>query len=73
MKLLQIKVNDNLKRAIDEKSERYGVSASSLVRIILVQSFLDGSQKTWEPGNIFNADRDNYGRPIHIDDLIKKL
>jgi hypothetical protein len=60
-----------LKNAIQKKADKYGVPVSSLVRIVLVKSFLEeGSMKG---GNIFNAKRDNNGQGINIDELIDAL
>lgn len=72
MNLLQIKVDDNLKKAISKKADMYGVPTSTLVRIVLVRSFLE-EKESFQPGNVFNADRDNRGKGIHIDDLIAAL
>lgn len=72
MSLLQVKVDKKLKRAIQEKSKKYGVPASSLVRIVLMDSFLLGRDKE-DAGNIFNAYRDTDGKGIPIDDLIRAL
>lgn len=68
MNLLQVKVDNKLKKAIQEKASLYGITASALVRIVLVKSFLPETV-----GNIFNADRDNKGKGIKIDDLIDSL
>lgn len=68
MNLLQIKIDDKLKKAIHQKANSYGVPASSLIRIVLVKTFLSP-----KPGNIFNANRDNNGKGIKIDDLIDSL
>lgn len=68
MNLLQIKIDDRLKKAIQQKANSYGVPASSLIRIVLVKNFLQD-----KPGNIFNANRDNNGKGIKIDDLIDSL
>ncbi|MBI5754046.1 hypothetical protein HZA40_02790 [Candidatus Peregrinibacteria bacterium] len=68
MNLLQIKVDDKLKKAIQQKANSYGVPASSLIRIVLVKNFLQD-----RPGNVFNADRDNNGKGIKVDDLIDYL
>ncbi|MEK7146450.1 MAG: ribbon-helix-helix protein, CopG family [Patescibacteria group bacterium] len=73
MALLQIKIDDKLKKAIDKKAESYGVPSSSLVRILLVKSFTDPELEHFEPGNVFNADRDSGGKGIKIDDLISRL
>lgn len=69
MALLQVKMDDKLKKAIDEKANLYGVPSSTLVRIVLVETFLleDGL------GNVFNADRDNQGKGVKIDDIIAAL
>jgi antitoxin component of RelBE/YafQ-DinJ toxin-antitoxin module len=71
MTLLQIKIDDNLNKAIRKKAELYGVPASSLIRIVLVKSFLE--VKNANEGNVFNAARDNKGKGIKIDDLIDAL
>ena len=79
MALLQINVDNTLKKAIQKKAKQYGVPASSLVRIILVQSFVNtpdpvASSETWPElagGNVFNAHRDNQGKGISIDDFLK--
>lgn len=68
MNLLQLKIDDKLKKAIQDKAESYGVPASSLIRIVLVKTFLEE-----KPGNIFNAARDNNGKGIKVDDLIDSL
>lgn len=69
MKLLQVKIDKNLDTAIQSKAKKYGITASSLVRIVLVKSFMEEEKM----GNIFNADRDNNGVGIKIEDLIAKL
>ncbi len=68
MNLLQIKIDDKLKKAIQHKADSYGVPASSLIRIVLVRNFLQD-----KPGNIFNANRDSNGKGIKIDALIDSL
>ena len=75
MALLQIEVNDKLKKAIQKKAETYGVTTSAIIRIVLIKSFTEPSEKNTEikEGNIFNADRDNNGKGIAIDDLINAL
>lgn len=70
MSLLQINIDDKLKKAIQKKAKQYGVPTSSLVKIVLVRSFLMEDEK---PGNVFNADRDNGGKGLPIDDLIDAL
>lgn len=71
MSLLQIQIDDRLKKAILEKAEKYGVPSSSLIRITLVNAFLD--DEPWVGGNVFNAHRDNGGVGMPIDDLIRML
>ncbi len=73
MALLQLNVDDNLKKAIQKKAKTYGVPASSLIRIVLVQSFIEEEDEPFTPGNVFNADRDNNGKGIPIEDVIKLL
>ncbi len=74
MALLQININDKLKKAIYDKAETYDVPATSLVKIVLVKTFLQNkADKFVETGNVFNADRDNKGVGIKIDDLINLL
>lgn len=70
MHLLQLKIDQKLKNAISQKAEKYGVPISSLIRIVLIKSFID---EELSPGNVFNANRDNDGKGIKIDDLISKL
>lgn len=69
MKLLQVKIDTDLDAAIQAKAKKYGITASSLVRIVLVKSFMIDPQM----GNVFNAVRDNKGAGIKIEDLIAKL
>ncbi len=73
MALLQIEVDDKLKKAIQKKAETYGITSSAIIRIVLVKSFTESSEKSLEEGNIFNAQRDNSGKGIAIDDLINAL
>lgn len=80
MNLLQIKIDNNLKSAIQKKAKLYGVPASTLVRIVLVKSFLE-NRKTEDItdeenpafGNVFNAKRDNNGIGIPLKDLLSEL
>lgn len=72
MSLLQIKIDDNLKKAIKQKADEYGVPSSSIVRIVLIKSFLN-DDRGMVKGNIFNAERDNKGIGIDIDDFIERL
>lgn len=75
MSLLQINVDDNLKKAIKKKADQYGVPASTLVRIVLVKSFLAdaGDEENPDFGNVFNAKRDNKGKGIKIEDFLSAL
>ncbi|MBT4384518.1 hypothetical protein HOD30_02085 [Candidatus Peregrinibacteria bacterium] len=68
--LLQLKIDQKLKKAIQKKAALYGVPMSSLIRIVLVQTFLE--DQTSE-GNVFNARRDNSGKGIPVEDLISYL
>jgi len=70
MTLLQLKIDEKLKKAIQKKADLYGVPASSLIRIVLVKSFIEQQNG---PGNVFNADRDSAGKGLKIDDLMAKL
>lgn len=73
MSLFQINIDEKLNKAIKEKAEMYDVPATSLVRIVLVRSFMQEDKDEIEPGNVFNAYRDNKGKGIKIDDLIDLL
>lgn len=72
MTLLQVKIDNDLSKAIKEKAVLYGVPVSSLVKIVLVKSFLS-DDNCIEEGNVFNANRDNKGKGINIDNLITAL
>ena len=71
MSLLQIQIDEKLKKAIQKKAKKYGVTSSSLIRITLVKTFIE--DEGWEEGNVFNAFRDNEGKGMHIDELIEAL
>jgi len=75
MSLLQINVDENLKKAIKKKADQYGVPASTLVRIVLVKSFITEATDEENPdfGNVFNAKRDNKGEGVKIDDFLSAL
>ncbi len=80
MNLLQIKIDNNLKTAIQKKAKLYGVPASTLVRIVLVKSFLEdqknanmNEEENPDFGNVFNAKRDNNGKGIPVEDLLSEL
>ncbi len=74
MSLLQIQIDDKLKKAIQKKAKTYDIPMSSLVKIVLTQSFLkEETINAYEPGNIFNADRDNSGKGVPLDSLINVL
>lgn len=70
MTLLQVNIEDDLKKAIQKKAKAYGVSVSALVKIVLTRSFLMNDGKA---GNVFNAKRDNKGKGLPVDDLIDAL
>ena len=83
MALLQINIDDTLKKALQKKAKQYGVPISSLVRIVLVKSFTENangngnmthppvsSPSNFKIGNLFNADRDNNGKGIPLDDFL---
>lgn len=72
MPLLQLQIDDKLKKAIKEKSATYNVPASSLIKIVLTKAFIS-EKKPYKEGNVFNAERDNNGQGIKIDDFIKML
>lgn len=69
MALLQFQVDKSLKNAIQKRAQRYGVPASSLIRIVLVKTFLEEDS----PGNVFNAKRDRKGKGIPLDRFIESL
>jgi len=79
MNLLQIKIDNNLKTAIQKKAKLYGVPASTLVRIVLVKSFIEdktediNDEENPKFGNVFNSKRDNNGKGIPIDDFLSML
>lgn len=72
MPLLQVQIDNNLKKAIKDKSSTYGVPASSLIKIVLTKAFMEDKEPLTE-GNVFNAQRDNNGQGIKIDNLIDML
>jgi len=75
MSLLQINVDENLKKAIKKKADQYGVPASTLVRIVLVKSFMADAGDEGNPdfGNVFNAKKDNGGKGIKVEDILSEL
>ena len=80
MNLLQIKIDNNLKMAIQKKAKIYGVPATTLVRIVLVKSFLAEKrnkdivdEENPDFGNIFNAKKDNHGKGIAMEDFLSYL
>lgn len=76
MALLQVQIDNRLKKALHGSARIYGVPVSSLVKIVLTRSFLlDGSKSSPEnmTGNIFNAERDNHGKGVMLDDILSRL
>lgn len=74
MSLLQIQIDEKLKKAIQKKAKSYDIPVSSLIKIVLAQSFLIQKSKShFNTGNIFNADRDAGGKGIPLDGLISAL
>ena len=74
MSLLQIRIDQKLKKAIQKKAAVYDVPVSSLIKIVLTRSFLETTNKeTFKPGNVFNATRDSKGKGISLDTLLKAL
>lgn len=70
MSLLQINIDNTLKKAIKAKASLYGVPASTLVRIVLVKTFLEHET---QQGNVFNAERDNKGKGIPLNDFLAHI
>ena len=70
MTLLQVQVDETLKKAISKRAKRYGVPSSSLVKIALTEAFMPEDEVF---GNVFNADRDNSGKGISGGDFLKML
>lgn len=73
MSTLQVRIDDTLAAAIKKSADHYKVPASALVKIVLAEKFLHGDKKAYPAGNIFNADRDNKGKGIPVDDFLKLL
>lgn len=74
MSLLQVHIDTKLKKAIQQQATRYRVPASSLIKIVLSESFLPRQEKkVFLPGNIFNATRDASGKGIPLETLLKAL
>jgi hypothetical protein len=71
MSLLQIQIDEKLKKSITDRAKKYGVPASSLVKIALVEVFSDETDD--EPGNVFNAQRDNNGKGISGKDFLHMI
>lgn len=72
MPLLQLQIDNKLKKAIKDKSSAYNVPASSLVKIVLTKAFIS-EPLAYKKGNVFNAQIDNNGQGINIDSLIETL
>lgn len=70
MSLLQVHIDDNLKKSIQASAKKYGVPISSLVKIVLAKAFLHNENSS---GNVFNAERDNQGKGIQIDEILSML
>ena len=73
MTLLQLKVDTKLKQAIKDRAVEYGVTSSAIVKMVLSDTFL--KKDSFAPGNVFNANRDNNGMGIPIEEftaLLKK-
>lgn len=75
MTLLQVKIEESLKKAIQRRASRYNIPVSSLIKIVLVRTFLDESEADEKitPGNVFNAERDNKGKGIPLEKLLALL
>lgn len=74
MSLLQIQIDEKLKKALQKKAAEYDVPVSSLVKILLTNSFLVKKQNHLsKSGNVFNAERDNNGKGISLDSLLRCL
>lgn len=69
MSLLQVEIDQKLKSTIKKKAKTYGISTSALIRILLIKVFTEDNKS----GNIFNANRDNNGTGLDIDNLISAL
>lgn len=74
MSLLQVHIDTKLKKAIQQQATRYRVPASSLIKIVLSESFLPRREKMiFLPGNIFNAGRDTDGKGIPLKTFLNAL
>ena len=64
MTTLQIKVQKQLAEALQKKSSQIGISKTAYVKVLIAQDL--GLAFDEQPGNLFNADRDNGGLGIPL-------
>lgn len=72
MTLLQLKVDQNLKKAIKKTADEYGVTSSAIVKMVLFKAFLN-KNIPYDVGNIFNSERDNGGKGVALEEFISLL
>ena len=73
MTVLQIPLTDELKEGLERCTSAIGVSKSAYVKMLIAQNVLGEQAEDFSPGNLFNADRDNNGKGIPLDEFRKML
>lgn len=72
MTTLQITLPPQLQQSLDQKTKRIGVSKTAYVKMLIAQDMGILNEDAL-PGNLFNADRDNNGKGIPLEDFKKLL
>ena len=73
MSILQIPLSEEMKRGLNERTNPIGISNTAYVKVLIAKDLGLIGNDNFEPGNLFNADRDNGGKGISIADMKSML
>jgi len=69
MSTLQISLPEALEKKLKAKTRAVGVSNTAYVKILIARDLGVLDVPEYEPGNLFNADRDNHGQGLSLSEM----
>ena len=72
MTTLQLQLHDTLATQLNEVADRVGISRTAYVKTLIAKD-LGIAFTDQYPGNVFNAERDNQGVTVPLDDFVQMV
>jgi hypothetical protein len=71
--ILQIPLSSKMKEELDHRTKPVGISNTAYIKVLIAKDLGLLPDTDFLPGNLFNADRDNNGKGVPIEDMRKML